>query len=69
VDGDKAALVAGVTQNLTDKIKAGDLLKFVTAQVDGKGGGRADMAQGAAGSTDNLAAALESVYNWVGDAS
>jgi alanyl-tRNA synthetase len=69
VDGDKAALVAGVTQNLTDKIKAGDLLKFVTAQVDGKGGGRADMAQGAAGNTANLAAALESVYDWVGDAS
>jgi len=69
VDGDKAALVAGVTQNLTDKIKAGDLLKFVTAQVDGKGGGRADMAQGAAGSTKNLAAALESVYDWVNAAS
>ena len=69
VDGDKAALVAGVTQNLTDKIKAGDLLKFVTAQVDGKGGGRADMAQGAAGNTANLAAALESVYDWVSDAS
>ena len=69
VDGDKAALVAGVTQDLTDKIKAGDLLKFVTAQVDGKGGGRADMAQGAAGSTENLAAALESVYGWVSDAS
>jgi len=69
VDGDKAALVAGVTQDLTDKIKAGDLLKFVTVQVDGKGGGRADMAQGAAGSTENLAAALESVYSWVSDAS
>jgi alanyl-tRNA synthetase len=69
VDGDKAALVAGVTQDLTDKIKAGDLLKFVTAQVDGKGGGRADMAQGAAGSTVNLAAALESVYDWVNNAS
>lgn len=69
VDGDKAALVAGVTQDLTGKIKAGDLLKFVTAQVDGKGGGRADMAQGAAGSTANLAVALESVYDWVSDVS
>jgi alanyl-tRNA synthetase len=37
----------------------------VTAQVDGKGGGRADMAQGAAGDVTNLAAALESVYGWV----
>ena len=67
VDGDKAALVAGVTSNLTDKLNAGNLLKFVTAQVDGKGGGRPDMAQGAAGSTENLAAALESVYAWVED--
>ena len=56
-------------QDLTDRLKAGDLLKFVTAQVDGKGGGRADMAQGAAGSTVNLAAALDSVYDWVSDAS
>ena len=67
VDGNKAALVAGVTKNLTDKLSAGNLLKFVTAQVDGKGGGRPDMAQGAAGSTENLAAALESVYGWVED--
>jgi len=67
VDGDKAALVAGVTSNLTDKLSAGNLLKFVTAQVDGKGGGRPDMAQGAAGSTENLPAALESVYSWVED--
>ena len=67
VDGNKAALVAGVTSNLTDKLSAGNLLKFVTAQVDGKGGGRPDMAQGAAGSTENLPAALESVYGWVED--
>lgn len=65
VEGDKAALVAGVTNDLTDKIKAGDLLKFVTAQVDGKGGGRADMAQGAAGNVTALPQALESVYSWV----
>ncbi len=67
VDGNKAALVAGVTSNLTDQLSAGNLLKFVTAQVDGKGGGRKDMAQGAAGSTENLSAALESVYGWVED--
>tara|TARA_B110000503_G_scaffold141860_1_gene236741 strand:+ start:9118 stop:11718 length:2601 start_codon:yes stop_codon:yes gene_type:complete len=67
VEGDKASLVAGVTNDLTDKLSAGDLLKFVTAQVDGKGGGRADMAQGAAGSVVNLAAALESVYAWASE--
>ena len=65
VEGEKAALVAGVTNDLTDKVKAGDLLKFVTAQVGGKGGGRADMAQGAAGDVTALPQALESVYSWV----
>ena len=67
VEDDKAALVAGVTHDLTDKVKAGDLLKFVTAQVDGKGGGRADMAQGAAGNITGLPKALASVYGWVED--
>ena len=65
IEGQKAALIAGVTSDLTDRIKADDLLRFVTAQVGGKGGGRADMAQGAAGDTTNLASALESVYDWV----
>ena len=65
LDGEKAALIAGVTADLTDKIKAGELLKFVTAQVGGKGGGRADMAQGAASDVTNLPTALESVYGWV----
>lgn len=65
VEGDKAALVAGVTSNLTDSVKAGDLLKHVTAQVGGKGGGRPDMAQGAAGDISALPEAMESVYSWV----
>lgn len=65
IEGEKAALVAGVTSDLTGHVKAGDLLKFVTSQVGGKGGGRPDMAQGAANSIENLPAALESVYEWV----
>ena len=65
IEGDKAALVAGVTSNLTDSVKAGDLLKHVTAQVGGKGGGRPDMAQGAAGDISALPEAMESVYSWV----
>jgi len=65
VEGDKAALVAGVTSNLTDSLKAGDLLKYVTAQVGGKGGGRPDMAQGAASDISALPEAMESVYSWV----
>ena len=65
LEGEKAALIAGVTSDLTDKVKAGDLLRFVTAQVGGKGGGRADMAQGATGDVTHLPSALESVYGWV----
>ena len=65
VEGDRASLVAGVTKNLTDQIKAGDLMKHVAAQTDGKGGGRPDMAQGSAGNIQALAGALESVYRWV----
>ena len=65
VDGEKAALLVGVTNNLTDTIKAGDLLKHVASQVGGKGGGRPDMAQGAARDISSLPQALESVYSWV----
>jgi alanyl-tRNA synthetase len=64
VDG-KVSLVAGVTPELTAKVKAGELVNFVAQQVGGKGGGRADMAQ--AGGTDGakLPAALASVKDWV----
>jgi alanyl-tRNA synthetase len=65
VDGDKVTLIAGVTADLTAKVKAGDLVNFVARQVGGKGGGRADMAQ--AGGTDpgKLPEALASVAEWV----
>jgi alanyl-tRNA synthetase len=64
-EGDKVSLIAGVTPDLTTKVKAGDLVNFVAQQVGGKGGGRADMAQ--AGGTDagKLPAALGSVQAWV----
>ena len=55
VQDDKVVLVAGVTQDLTAKLKAGELMKQAAAAVGGKGGGRPDMAQG--GGTD--AAALD----------
>jgi alanyl-tRNA synthetase len=65
VDGDKVTLIAGVTADLTAKVRAGELVNFVAQQVGGKGGGRADMAQ--AGGTDpsKLSEALNSVSNWV----
>ncbi|MFP1679224.1 alanine--tRNA ligase [Alloalcanivorax sp. C16-2] len=64
-DGDKVALVAGVTKDLTDRVKAGDLMKHVAEQVGGKGGGRPDMAQGGGTDAAALPAALEGVYGWV----
>ncbi|MBL4820824.1 MAG: alanine--tRNA ligase [Gammaproteobacteria bacterium] len=65
VDNDKVNLVAGISKNLTSKIKAGALVNMVAMQVGGKGGGRPDMAM--AGGTDPAAvpAALQSVEPWV----
>ena len=65
VEGGKVTLIAGVTSDLTAKVKAGELVNFVAQQVGGKGGGRADMAQ--AGGTDpaKLTDALASVADWV----
>ena len=64
-EGGKVNLIAGVTSDLTGKVKAGELVNFVARQIGGKGGGRADMAQ--AGGTDaaKLPAALASVPAWV----
>ncbi|MCL4764122.1 MAG: alanine--tRNA ligase, partial [Burkholderiales bacterium] len=61
----QVSLVAGVTKDLTSRIKAGDLVNHVARQVGGKGGGRPDMAQ--AGGTDAAAlpAALQSIEGWL----
>jgi alanyl-tRNA synthetase len=65
VESGKVTLIAGVTSDLTGKLKAGELVNFVAQQVGGKGGGRPDLAQ--AGGTDpgKLPAALKSVTGWV----
>src|SRR5690606_29678460 len=65
VEDDKVALVAGVTQNITARIKAGDLMRYVAEQLGGKGGGRPDMAQGGGSDLAALDAALASVVPWV----
>ena len=65
VEGDKVKLVAGVTKDATDKIQAGKLISFVAQQVDGKGGGRPDMAQAGGNDPSKLDTALESVADWV----
>ncbi|MFZ2524419.1 MAG: alanine--tRNA ligase, partial [Candidatus Ferrigenium altingense] len=61
----KVSLIAGVTPDLTAKIKAGDLVNMVAQQVGGKGGGRPDMAMAGGTQPEHLAAALASVSNWV----
>ena len=64
-EGGKVALIAGVTADLTAKVKAGELVNFVAQQVGGKGGGRADMAQAGGTEPAKLPAALASVQAWV----
>jgi alanyl-tRNA synthetase len=65
VRDDKVNLIAGVTDNLTDRVKAGDLIGFVAAQVGGRGGGRADMAQAGGTEPASLPKALKSVSTWL----
>jgi len=63
--GGKVTLIAGVTADLTGKVKAGDLVNAVAQQVGGKGGGRPDMAQAGGTEPAKLPAALASVQAWV----
>jgi len=64
-DQGKVSLIAGVTSDLTAKLKAVELVNFVAQQVGGKGGGRPDMAQAGGTNPSALPAALESVAGWV----
>jgi alanyl-tRNA synthetase len=66
VEGDKVQLAAGVTQDATGRIKAGDLVNFVAQQVGGKGGGKPDMAMAGGSDASALPAALQSVPAWAG---
>ncbi|MBK5967327.1 MULTISPECIES: alanine--tRNA ligase [Thiorhodovibrio] len=61
----KASLIVGVTKDLTDRFKAGDLIKVVAAAVDGKGGGRPDMAQAGGNNPAAIPASLALVEPWV----
>ncbi|KZY33425.1 MULTISPECIES: alanine--tRNA ligase [unclassified Oleiphilus] len=65
VDGDKIALVAGVTKSISKQYKAGDLMKVVAAGVGGKGGGRPDFAKGGGTDVTALEETLASVAGWV----
>lgn len=65
VAGDKIALIAGVTKDLTSKVKAGELVNLVATQVGGKGGGRPDMAQAGGSDVEALPEAMKSVLPWL----
>jgi alanyl-tRNA synthetase len=65
VDGERITLVAGVTADLTARCKAGELIGEVSVMLGGKGGGRADMAQGGGSDVNALPKALEHVQQWV----
>ena len=64
-EGGKVNLIAGVTSDLTAKLKAGELVNYVAQQVGGKGGGRPDMAQAGGTEPAKVPAALGSVRQWV----
>jgi len=66
VDGDKVRLVAGVSKGATSRVRAGEVIAAVAAQVGGRGGGRPDLAQAGGTEPGKLPAALASVYEWVG---
>ncbi|HHG0575286.1 TPA: alanine--tRNA ligase [Klebsiella pneumoniae] len=61
----KVSLIAGVSKDVTDRVKAGELVGIVAQQVGGKGGGRPDMAQAGGTDASALPAALASVKGWV----
>jgi len=65
VDGAKVQIAVGVTADTTAKVKAGELVNFVAAQVGGKGGGKADMAMAGGTEPEKLDGALASVQGWV----
>ncbi|MEN9315928.1 MAG: hypothetical protein RIS35_2321, partial [Pseudomonadota bacterium] len=63
----RVTLIAGVTADLTAKVKAGELVNFVAQQVGGKGGGRPDMAQAGGTEPSKLPQALSGVQGWVAE--
>ena len=67
VEGGKVQIAAGVTNDSTAKVKAGELVNFVAQQVGGKGGGKPDMAMAGGSDAAGVPAALKSVQAWVAE--
>jgi len=64
-DNNKVALIAGVSKSLTDRYKAGDLIKAVAPLVGGKGGGKPELARGAGDNVNGIDALLKATQQWV----
>ena len=64
-NGPKVSLIAGVTTDLTSKVKAGELVSWAAAQVGGKGGGKPEMAQAGGTQPEKLPAAIDAAYGWL----
>ena len=67
VTGDKVSLVVTVPKALTDKVRAGDIMKGMANIIGGKGGGRPDMAQGGGTNIESITAALQFVDEYIKD--
>ncbi|WP_395147028.1 alanine--tRNA ligase [Moraxella atlantae] len=67
VHDDKIAVTASVDKGLTNQVKAGDIIKHVTEQLGGKGGGKPDFAQGGASDIAGLPAVLAALPTWLGE--
>lgn len=65
VKDNKASVVAGVTADYVNKVKAGELVNMIAMQIGGKGGGRADMAEAGGNQPEKIDQALDSVFDWV----
>ncbi len=65
VKGGKVSLIAGVSKDCTDRIKAGELVNVVAEKIGGRGGGRPDMAQAGGNQPENLDMALAAVNSWI----
>lgn len=67
VADDKIAMTASVGKNLTDKVKAGDIIKHLAESLGGKGGGKPDFAQGGASDVAGLPNVMENLPSWIGE--
>jgi alanyl-tRNA synthetase len=65
VSDGKVALLAAASSDINTRVKAGELVNFVAAQVGGKGGGKPDLAMAGGSQPENLASALAQVKDWV----